>query len=736
MMETDRRGRILYERHLEEAKGDDVYDPLHDPNLLDAHPEYASLPFRIRGALALEEYMMQVPIRLLPYQLLAGDIPVNANGRGKRFLDYRTPEEIQKGVQYKNNFHSGGHHVPDYAWLLREGLEGHERRVAAKLDSADLAEAQRVYCTSLSIALRALKRYIGRYVDLANRLIADERLDQRQRDEYRLIRDNCLRVQQHPPETFHQAAQLYWFYYCAMNLETDANALGRFDQLLWPFLGRDLKAGRMDETRAQEIVDCFFLKCAERVRFGLSHFRQPNSPLWAGDDRHATPTFANHFWMNVLAGGRTASGADGTNPVTAMALRTMQRFPTIAPLLSVRLHRESPAQLFEEVARALKLGGAQPNIYNDDVLIPAKLALGMPYEDAAEYTNDGCWENITPGKCWFNWTGVALLKPLEQMMNAVVSQPPPKQYASFEEFFGEYLGLVKKELTTVVEASARWQCPSLNRRFLEILTHDCIERGRDLSSGGPVYRLIHPVAQGLANAADSLVAIKRIVFAEKPRDLVSFLKSAQQGYADDDWLRQYVAHRLPKYGNDHEEVDEIARRIALACADQARELCGTLPEHIYVLCCVGTFEVYTKLGRAFGATPDGRAAQAPIAGNANPCAGRDVEGVVPVVQSYLKLPLAQLPGGAPLDIRMCSDTGAVDTHEGIAKLAGFVRAFVEMGGNLLTITLVSTETLRQAQKEPEKFLNLQVRLGGSQALFVMLTPEHQEIIIQRTEHGL
>ena len=734
---ADERGQILYKRYLEEAKGDDIYDPLNDQNILDAHPEYASLPFRIRGALALEEYMMQVPIRLLPYQLLAGDIPVNANGRGKRFLDYRTPDEVKGGVQYKNNFHGGGHHTPDYGWLLREGTAGLEARIASKLSSpATLSADQRIYYTSLSIALRALNRYAHRYVELADSLMADPHLDANQHEEYRLIRDNCLRVPYHPPVTFHQTVQAYWFYYCAMCLETDANALGRFDMNLWPFLRRDIEEGRISEEFAQEVVDCFFLKCAERVRLGLNHFRQGNSHLWYNATN--CPTFANHFWLNVLVGGYTASGRDGTNPLTYMALRTVRRFPTVAPILSVRLHRESPPELFEEVARTLKQGGSLPNIYNDDVLIPGKTALGMPYEDAAEYSNDGCWENIIPGKCWFNWTGVHLLKVLEEMANTILSQVGDEsiQYGSFEDFFCEYIARVKKQVRTVVEASARADGPSLNRRFLEILTHDCIERGRDLSREGPVYRMIHPVAHGLANAADSLVALKRVVFDERRHDIVSFLQMARNEYKDDELLGQYVIHRVPKYGNDDDEVDAIARRIAKACAEQARQCSESLPEHVYVSCCLGTFEVYIQLGSLVGATPDGRSAFAPIASNANPVAGRDLEGIVPMVQSYMKLLLDEFPGGAPLDIRMCSDNGATDIHDSVAKLRGFIRAFIEMGGNMLTLSIVSTETLRQAQKEPHRYLNLQVRLGGSQAMFVTLTPEHQEQVIQRTEHGL
>jgi len=740
-VETHERGRILYERHLEEARGDEIYDPLNDPNILDAHPEYASLPFKIRGALALEEYMMQVPIRLAPYQLLAGDIPINANGRGKRFLDYRTPDEVQKEVRYKNNFHWGGHHTPDYAWLLREGTSGLEARMAAKLsDGANLSEDQRTYWTSLGIALRALNRYARRYVELADLLIADESLDPRQRDEYKLIRENCLRVPLHPAETFHQAAQAYWFYYCAMCLETDANALGRFDRILWPYLQRDIEEARITEERAQEIVDCFFLKCAERIRFGLSHFRQPNYHLWHDDVN--SPTFANHFWLNVVVGGRIASGEDGTNPLTYMALRTVRRFPTIVPILSARLHRESPPELFEEVARTLKVGGNLPNIYNDDVLVPAKTALGMPYEDAAEYSNDGCWENITPGKCFFNWTGVHLLQVLEKMAEAILSEAEnggqQHQYDEFEGFFQDYLARVKEQVTVEVEDSLRSEArkPSLNRRFLEILTHDCIERGADLNGGGPVYRLIHPVVHGLANAADSLVAIKRVVFDEKQRDLVGFLRSVRNEYKDDERLGRHVVHRLPKYGNDNDEVDAIARRIALACTEQARECSESTPEYVYVLCCIGTFENYINLGQIVGASPDGRAAAAPIASNANPALGRDLEGLVPLVQSYMKLPLAECPGGAMLDIRMSGEAGGADARDSLARLQGFIRAFIEMGGNMLTISTASAETLRQAQKEPEKHLNLLVRLGGSQAMFVTLTPEHQEHIIQRTEYGL
>jgi formate C-acetyltransferase len=559
-----------------------------------------------------------------------------------------------------------------------------------------------------------------------------------------------------PAQTFWQALQSVWLLHMIFHSSMNGNAMGRLDQYAWPYLKADLQAGRIDIDRAAELVDCFCLKFNERA--GTTEEQRPESREPEDIDpskrtRHYTSSqigtrrdhidATNHWLQNIVVGGLTPDGRDGTNALTFLLLESYRRNKMTNPLLTVRVHCKSPAELIGHVCEVLKDGGGMPAIFNDEALVPALERIGIPAADAQDYTNDGCWEVIIPGRTDFVFQRLSLMLCLEWALNRGRSrfdgsrQGPdtgdPRAFAAYEDVWQAFLAQLDAMVGHVVQRVV----DSVNDRsiiapvpLLSALIEGCISSRRDFTAGGAKYRTFGMLAESAAHAIDSLVAIKTVVFDSRAATMTELCDAVVADFEGHAPLRAKLL-AAPKYGNDDEKADEIGRQVIKAFTEI---VAGHGDEHRAVIkfpCGVGTFSWYIGIGEGLGASPDGRLSGEPVSSNFSPALGRDMAGIPAAILSYAKMQEAGLPAGSPLDLRLARRL--VEGDEGTRRMAALVRGFVETGGAIMTLTVADTEELRAAQREPDRYKSLRVRMGGWCAYFTMLSREQQEHHIRRQE---
>jgi formate C-acetyltransferase len=589
--------------------------------------------------------------------------------------------------------------------------------------------------------------------------------------ELRTMAVNLRQAPADPANTFWQALQAVWLMHMIFHATMNGNALGRLDQYVWPYLAADLEAGRLDLEAAAELVDCFCLKFNERAQTAGNlrpEARRPRSGRltrtrhytssqvsverddldsvnhWPQTDTDRDRLDATNHWLqNIIVGGLKPDGTDGTNPLTFLLLDSYLRHQMTNPVLSVRMHRASPAELVNRVSEVLKGGGGMPAIFNDEAIVPALERIGIPTADALDYTNDGCWEVILPGRTDFCFQRLSLMLCLEWALNRGHSRlnglregldtGEPRTFSSYEEVWQAFL----KQLNAMVGRVVAHVVEALDDRstiapvpLLSALIDGAISSRRDLTAGGAKYRLFGLLAESAAHAIDSLVAIKTVIFEEEQAtlaDLCDALDADFRGWAP---LRTKLL-AAPKYGNDDERADDVGRELIQAFTQIVARHAEAHRTSVKFPCGVGTFSWYIGIGEGLGASPDGRRAGEPVSSNFSPALGRDVEGIPGAILSYAKMHHGDLPTGGPLDLRLARRL--VRGQEGTKRMTGLIRAFVDTGGSIMTLTVVDTEELRAAQQEPDKFKSLRVRMGGWCAYFTMLSRQQQEHHIRRQE---
>ncbi|MBN2188656.1 MAG: hypothetical protein JW699_04320, partial [Chitinispirillaceae bacterium] len=462
----------------------------------------------------------------------------------------------------------------------------------------------------------------------------------------------------------------------------------------------------------------------------------------------------NHFGLNLLLSGIRPDGEDGTNELTYLCLNSLEKFSLTSPVVTVRLHKDSPAELVRRSAEVIKNGGGMPFIDNDEAIIPAYTDLGVPIEDARDYANSNCWETMIQGKSDQELVrGINFLLYLELALNrgySIVHREKmgpdtgdPKAFSSFEDLMEAW----RRQLDHQIEAAVEFIGKGVREDTLEHSNHgrycynpllsalvlDCIENEKDVIHSGARYVIWHLMAEAVADTANALAVIKRLVFDLKETDidtLLAALKADWKGYEN---LRRKLVARVPKFANDEEFTDAIARDLMDAYIDSSRRHAKRYPEVIFP-CSVGTYSWYAMIGKEVSATPDGRFKGDPVAANFSPVPGTDLSGPTAAINSYLKMRVGELAGGAPIDLKFSKST--LKGEDGTRRLAGLIQAFIEQGGNMLTLTVTDVEELKSAMAQPDKYRHLRVRMGGWSAYFVMLGKEQQRVHIERVEHGL
>jgi len=718
--------------------------------------QYMSEAIPVRKARAIALKLSKMPTDLWNGQLMAGsmtleDPRVHAEWSFPRYISEEERDEARKRGASTGVF---GHIVPDYPRLLTRGLLEIRSDTEAQLSNAQTTE-ERAFLDSVIIAVDGVMDYAARLADRCE-TEADAQDDVLRAAELRQMAANLRQSPSGPAQTFWQALQSVWLLHMIFHSTMNGNAMGRLDQYAWPYLRDDLEAGRIDLDAAGELVDCFCLKFNERAKTTddqLAESREPESVDPGRRTRHYTSSqigtrrdsldATNHWLQNIVMGGLTPDGADGANPLSFLLLESYRRNQMTNPLLTVRVHRESPDELIHHVCETLKDGGGMPAIFNDEALIPALERIGIPTHDARDYTNDGCWEVIIPGRTDFRFQRLSVMMCLEWALNRGRSrldgsqQGPdtgdPRAFSSWDELWQAFLTQLDAMISRVIQRVV----DSINNRsilapvpLLSALIDGAVESRRDMTAGGAKFRTFGMLAEGAAHAIDSLTAIKNVVFEDKQAsmsELCDALDSDFQGYVP---LRKKLLN-APKYGNDDEQADAVGRDMIDAFTDAVARHAKAHQSLVKFPAGVGTFSWYIGIGQGLGASPDGRLAREPVSSNFSPALGRDLAGIPGAILSYSKMHRSNLPAGGPLDLRLARRL--VEGDEGTERMVALIRSFVETGGNMMTLTVADTEELRAAQREPENYKSLRVRMGGWCAYFTMLSNEQQDHHIRRQE---
>lgn len=629
-----------------------------------------------------------------------------------------------------------GHIIVDYDRVLLEGMTGIRARAQRELASLDPSSAdyhsRKHLLDAVCLSCDAVSGFGRRYAARARELAANTGSSAR-RGELEEIARVCDKVPESPAETFREALQSFWLVHLAIQLESNGVGIspGRFDQYMWPYLKDDLESGRVTDEAARELLSCLWIK-----------FNEVNQLADAGTSELNGPYPSR---QNLVVGGQTPDGRDATNPLSFMCLDVTEKLRLHQPSMSIRYHAFTPTDLLRRAVEVVKTGTGLPAFYNDEIIIPGLLSRGVTRADARNYGIVGCTEPSVPGKSQpvpaaskFN-----LPKCLELALNdgvlpedgerIGVSTGDVTRFDCFEDVMKAFEVQVAYFIRQVASAEntidvAHQQNAPLP--LLSALVDDCISQAVSIQDGGARYNFTGPQGVGLANTADSLAAIKKTIYDDKSVTWPQLKAALQADFQGHERVRDLLT-AAPKFGNDDDYVDLIAREVV-------RIYAGEVEKHRNPrggLFHAGMFPAtsHIALGRRVTATPDGRPAHQPFADGISPGQGRDTCGVTSVLNSILKLDFMMLSNGVVFNQRV--HPMLLNHEKGMAGFLAMVRTFFLNKGMQIQFNVLDSAALREAQAHPELHRDLVVRVAGWSAFFVLLDRSVQEDIIARTHQA-
>lgn len=726
-------------------------------------------PLVVRKALAIEYVMRNMDVEIKPDELIVGKANYASAGLGFEFPDYALPEEKAQGMKGAFTYKSvWGHHPGDYGKLLRLGLSGLKAEIFCQIETESLKpspdEERLNYYRAMVISLNAVGDLARRYSQCAIDAARVE-ADFKRRAELIEIARICDKVPENSADSLHEALQSMFLFFCALHSSLEMVPIARTDQYFYPYYRKDIESGRLTGDQSEELVGSWLAKFSERVQILSEHFDASHCDAYdkgdggnidhfvksfemENDQEYNYGTSANNFLLNMILAGCDEDGNDATNELTYILIRQWAFLEAVMPVLSVRLHKNSPRELLDLCADILRNGAGEPALYNDDVIIQGLVEMGIPLKEARGYSNDGCWEVLIPGKTNFGFEYIKVLQNLEYLINRGKSlvrggkEAPdcgdPSAFKTYEEFYGAFLSLIKTRVWEILKTKLKYRhirydiAPS---PLLSTIVDDCIQTGLDLSRGGARYNIYPLMVCELANFVDSMAVIKKLVYEEKSLKMEELVHVLETNFAENEELRQQLINRVPKFGNDDPYVDAIAAKLLADVKTIVDEVKNEIDmEDVYVGLGIATFETYMTIGHNIGASADGRMKSEPVSSNYSPSIGVDLNGPTAVIKSITVPDLIPYFVGCPLDMHVNSNE--VQGEEGLRRLEGLIESFMELGGVILTVTGTNADVMLKAQTEPMKYKSLRVRMGGLSAYFISLSKEHQDLMIKKVKHGL
>ena len=681
-----------------------------------------------------------------------------------------------------NYFYNGiGHLTVDYGKILANGYTGiinEAKDALGKISAGDADYAKRkAFLDAVIMSCEAAIAYAKRYSALAANMAKTELCVHRKK-ELLDIADACSNVPEFGAKSFREACQSFWFIQMLLQIESSGHSIspGRFDQYMYPYYKKDLDAGIITREDAQELMDCIWVKLND-----LNKCR----------DAASAEGFAGYsLFQNLIAGGQDKYGKDATNDLSFMSITATEHVFLPQPSFSVRVWNGTPHEFIIRAAELTRTGIGFPAYYNDEVIIPALQSRGLTLADARDYNIIGCVEPQKAAKTdgWHDAAFFNMCRPLELVFSRGMDKgvqigpktPDVTEMRTYEEFENAYRAQMNYFIELLVNADNAIDLAHAERcplPFQSSMVEDCIGRGKSLQEGGAIYNFTGPQGFGIANVTDGMYAIKKLVFEDKKytlgfikealdnnygvdmdsqmaskltKQVVEAIVKAGKDISENDIKNVYFTIKankasdadkkkysqllddiasVDKFGNDDDEVDSFAREIAYTY---------TKPLESYKNPRGGIFQAglypvsaNVPLGAQTGATPDGRLAFTPIADGVSPAAGRDVKGPTAAANSVSRLDHYIASNGTLFNMKF--HPSALEGRSGLESFAALVRGYFDQKGSHMQFNVVSRETLRDAQKHPEKYKSLVVRVAGYSALFTTLSKGLQEDIINRTE---
>ncbi len=639
----------------------------------------------------------QAPLRIVPGERLAGAATL------QEASEHRIP---------LTNFGSVSHTTLGFEKALRVGYRGIRQEIKARL-ALPVTDAECDFLESLLAVIDGATAWHRRHIEALTRLVAASAGAEQANT--RAVLEALRDVPEYPPATFRQALQALWFFWDFQRLCGNWSGIGRIDKMLGPFLDRDLAAGRITLDDARDLIAHFWIKGCEWCRGAAA---QPGS----GDAQ---------FYQNIILAGVDEEGRDVANAVTDLVLDVVEELHISDFPIAVRVSAQTPERLLRRVAEVQRQGGGIVAVYNEDRIVRSLEAFGYPTADARNFANDGCWENIIPGKTCFGYCPIDLLQGLQDVLGlGAAGAGSPPVFPDFASLFAAFEARMARQVTEAVNRGVATLQPA---PLISLLVEDCIGRARGYYDLGPCYTALSPHASGLPDVANSLLVIRRLVYEEKRLPLPELVAMLRADWKDQEALRRSIQSRFAFFGNDDDAADAMVRQVF----DAFTGLVGSVRERFGILRPAGM----STFGREMSefrknrlATASGHHGGEILAANFSPTPGTDRLGPTAVIRSHCAVDFGRLPCGTALDLKILPSTVAGDA--GLDAMVGLTRAFVELGGIFMQIDVVDTALLRDAQEHPEKYPNLSVRVSGWSARFATLDRNWQELIIRRTQQEL
>ena len=663
------------------------------------------------------------------------------------------PQEVKDAysmsvLSANGNMTSGdGHIMLDFEKILALGAEGIIAEAREKLAGLDVAVnhgdyKKSVFYKSVIVAYEGMIAFAERYAELAEHMAVQA--EPARREELLRMARICRRVPRYPAQSFYEAVQAVWFAHLLSQVESNGHSMsfGRLDQYLYPYYKRDIGAGVLTDGEAVELLACLWLKS-----FGIVKIRPWSHTRFSGGG----PTY-----QNLTLGGITPDGEDAVNPLTMLCLDSVAQTRLPQPNVSARYNEKNPDWYLNRCLEVIQLGFGMPALHGDQMMIDSLMARGVSREDANNYAIVGCIEPIIPGKCGYRSAGMSFTNFAKMLEIAMAGGKDPEtglslcplerdltNFRSFEDLMAAYQAVIVRvaklrvEGENYIDYSIEELVPEA---FCSGLVQDCMGRGKTAKEGGSIYDLVTGPETGIVNAANSLIAVKKLVFEEKAVAASELDRALRENFSgmEGERLRQMLVNRAPKFGNDNEEVDALANTVYQMFIRQQAQYptarAGRGPIGCLSYPCTATISGNVPSGVHVGATPEGRFAGEPLTEGCSPYHGTDRKGPTAVLHSVARMPNTQITGGNLLNLKFSPEVFADDA--GREKMRGMIKAFFAMDGWHVQFNIVSTETLRKAQAHPEEYRDLVVRVAGYSALFNDLEPKTQNDIIERTEHEL
>ncbi|MFC1719010.1 pyruvate formate lyase family protein [Candidatus Poribacteria bacterium] len=615
-----------------------------------------------------------------------------------------------------------GHISPGWENMFAGGLTGlieQAQRERERLGS-EATDEQLAFYEAVEMVYRATITLAERFSELAEKMIPDF---PEHETHLRTIADVCKQVPAQAPGTFHEALQFAWLMHEMIEMEGEfVRSMGHFDRTMYPYYQADMDSGRITREQAKELIKFLWFKYHSRTR-------------GSGNGK------------NFVFAGQYPDGSILTNELTYTALEAYEELNTPDPKLSVRFLPDTPDRLYKRVADLIRRGHNSFVLMNDVPAVEAQVKRGKTWEDARIYLPIGCYEPATDGKeaaCTMN-IEINLAKPMELALNDGIDPPSgqqigphtgdPREFTSSEQMFDAYTKqldfLLARNIEYVGAHERQW--PQINPSPLIAGTiDDCLTRGKDIGQGGAHYNAVGCVGIGLANAADSLLGIKKAVFDEKLFTMAKVLDAIQCDFEGYESMRQYLLNKVPKWGNNDPEADDMAKRVADYYSAKVHSFTNARGGPVQAA--LFTLTTQWEMGKLTGAMPDGRKFGTSLAPGVGATPGRDMNGATGLIGSVAKLDFTETPNGSVLDVML--HPTAVKGDDGLDAMVNLIKTFFAQGGYAIQFNVYDVETLRDAQQHPERYSSLQIRVTGWSVFFTTLGKATQDQFIARNIHTM